>query len=139
MKGVCDAGAGGMRVERVANSSVSSSSQTELKRSTRRGRRKAMAKVIPGILGVLSGRIGDHVVCRRGKSVYVRAYVRPKNPKTALQQRKRHGFGAAVAAWRALSEAEKEGYRERAAAEGRTGYNLFISAFLQSDAALEEP
>ena len=84
----------------------------------------------------LSGRIGDQVFCKRGKGVYVRSWVRPKDPKTELQQQKRLQFEAAVAAWRALPEPEKEAFRKRAAREGRTGYNLFLSEFLQSDAAL---
>lgn len=84
----------------------------------------------------LSGKIGDQVFCKRGKGVYVRTWVRPKDPRTELQQQKRLQFEAAVAAWRALPEPEKDALRKRAAREGRTGYNLFLSEFLQSDAAL---
>lgn len=65
--------------------------------------------------------------------------MRPRNPKTPLQEGTRKGFQAAVAAWKALPEAEKDAYRKRAAREGRTGYHLFLSTFLQGDAALEVP
>lgn len=84
---------------------------------------------------LLSGQVGGLVFCRRGAGVYVRARVTPRDPKTAAQRDRRLRFDAAVAAWRALPEADKAAVRERAAAEGRTGYHLFLAEFLRKGGA----
>ena len=54
----------------------------------------------------------------------------PKDPKTAKQQAHRERFRAAVAAWRALSDAERQRRHAEAKAEGRTGWNRFIAEYL---------
>jgi hypothetical protein len=54
----------------------------------------------------------------------------PNDPKTAKQLARRERFRAAVAAWRALPEAERQPRYEEAKAEGRTGWNRFIAEYL---------
>lgn len=52
------------------------------------------------------------------------------DPETAAQLSRRSLFAAAVSAWQALSEAQKDVYRERASdTGGRSGYNIFISEY----------
>jgi hypothetical protein len=94
-----------------------------------------MAKVVPVSGFFLSGAVGPLVFCRRGNGVYARARVKPRDPKTVAQRDKRNRFGAAVAAWRALSDADRASVRRRAEFVGRTGYNLFIAEFMQKSAA----
>jgi hypothetical protein len=94
-----------------------------------------MAKVLPVSGFFFSGAIGGVVFCRRGNGVYARAHVTPRDPKTTAQIDKRRRFQAAVAAWRALPEADKAVLRKRAAREGRTGYHLFLAEFLQKNDA----
>lgn len=89
-----------------------------------------MAKVLPVNGFVLSGTIGGVTFCRRGDGVYARAHVVPRDPRTPAQRGQRERFHAAVAAWRALPEPEKEALRVRAAREGRTGYHLFLAELL---------
>ncbi|APR81944.1 Hypothetical protein A7982_07293 [Minicystis rosea] len=89
-----------------------------------------MAKVLPGSGIALSGAVSGLVFCRRGNGVYARARVIPRDPKSKEQRARRTAFQAAVAAWRALPEAERESFRKRAARSGRTGYHLFIAEYL---------
>ena len=77
-----------------------------------------------------TGRMGPIVYCRRGNTVFARAWVRPKNPRSVKQRAHRGRMEAAVAAWKGLSEEEKDKYRNRAKYQSRTGYNLFISEFM---------
>ena len=90
-----------------------------------------MAKAVPvGGFLALSGRVGSLVFCRRGNRLFVRQWVRPKDPKSLGQLERRGRFSQAVAAWRALSDEEKDSYRERAKWQSRSGYNLFVSEHL---------
>ena len=88
-----------------------------------------MAKVRPGAGFQLSGTIGGIVFCRRAGGVYARAHVVPRDPKTPAQRDRRRQFRAAVVAWRALPDLEKDKWRKRAAKSERTGYHLFLSEF----------
>ena len=54
----------------------------------------------------------------------------PKDPQTPAQQARRERFRAAVEAWRALPEAERQRHHAEAKAEGRTGWNRFIADYL---------
>lgn len=54
--------------------------------------------------------------------------------RSAAQLAHRERFKAAVAAWRALSEAERQRLHEEAKAEGRSGWHRFISAWLTATA-----
>ncbi len=52
------------------------------------------------------------------------------DPETAAQLSQRSLFADAVSAWQALSEAEKDVYRNRASGTGgRSGYNIFLSEY----------
>lgn len=87
-----------------------------------------MAKMEPALSGfIVSGKVGGVVICRRGRGVYMRAWVRPKNPKTKAQRVHRSSFKEAVRAWKELPEQDKDAYRRRAKLTGRSGYNLFVS------------
>lgn len=90
-----------------------------------------MAKVLPVNGFFFSGTIGGVTFCRRGGGVYARAHVVPHDPRTPAQRDRRARFHAAVAAWRALPEADKDAFRKRAAREERTGYHLFLAEFLE--------
>jgi len=50
--------------------------------------------------------------------------------KSASQLAHRERFKAAVAAWQGLSAEERQRHHEAAKAEGRTGWNRFISEWL---------
>ena len=54
----------------------------------------------------------------------------PSDPRTAKQVARRERFRTAVAAWRALPEAERQRHHAEANAEGRTGWNRFIAEWL---------
>ncbi len=54
--------------------------------------------------------------------------------KSAAQLAHRERFKAAVAAWRALPEAERQRQHEEAKAEGRSGWNRFIANYLRQHA-----
>jgi len=64
--------------------------------------------------------------------VYLRRYTVPRNPKTPAQQAQRGRLTEAVAAWRALSDEEHRRYDEAARDKRLTGYNLFVSEFLNA-------
>lgn len=58
---------------------------------------------------------------------YVRSYVIPRNPRTALQQKGRTAFGGAVRLWQQLQPGEKSFYNRMAYGKPLSGYNMFIS------------
>ena len=89
-----------------------------------------MAKARPVSGFQLSGAIGGIVICKRGNGVYARAHVVPRDPKTPAQLGRRRHFQAAVVAWRALPDSDKETWRVRAAREERTGYHMFLADFM---------
>ncbi len=64
-----------------------------------------------------------------------RRYVVPRDPKTDAQRARRAAFGEAVAAWRSLSEGDKDAWRAWGRATHRSGYNAFLAAFLRGDVA----
>ena len=66
---------------------------------------------------------GTHV------DVVIPQTVVPRDPKTPAQRDRRRQFRAAVVAWRALPDLEKDKWRKRAAKSERTGYHLFLSEF----------
>ena len=76
--------------------------------------------------GYGNGRIvGDrqYQVCRYVETINDR--------KSPAQLARRERFKAAVAAWRALPEAERQRLHEDAKAEGRSGWNRFIADYLR--------
>jgi hypothetical protein len=56
----------------------------------------------------------------------------PTNPRTEAQQAWRATFSSGVEAWQALSEGEKDEYRELAKEKPLSGFNLFLREFLTS-------
>jgi len=59
-------------------------------------------------------------------------YYRPTNPRTVVQQSWRGIFANAITAWQGLTAVEKDLYSKKARSRGMSGYNLFISHWLQS-------
>lgn len=55
------------------------------------------------------------------------------NPNTPAQQAQREKFAKAVAAWQALSEAEKDHWRSLIYPNDQSGYNKFLSDYLTSN------
>ena len=96
-----------------------------------------MAKARPVSGFQLSGAIGGIVFCQRGNGVYARAHVVPRDPKSPAQLDRRRHFGAAVVAWRALSDSDKQAWRNRAAREERTGYHMFLADFMAKSVPLQ--
>jgi hypothetical protein len=78
---------------------------------------------------------GDHVlldavyqmvmVNRRRIAQRVR-YSVPLNPQSVPQEANREKFGDAVVGWQALSEPQREVYRDRAVGRNMSGYNLYL-------------
>ena len=75
-----------------------------------------------------SGKFGNeiHAVIKKTGTVRVKAYKKPRNPKTPSQQKHRGKYRVAVDKWNALPEPEKEKYRQRAEKLHMTDYNLFM-------------
>ena len=55
----------------------------------------------------------------------------PNDPRTARQLAHRERFREAVAAWKALSDAERQAYDRQAREQGQTGWNRWLSARLK--------
>lgn len=62
-----------------------------------------MAKAGPDCMfNTITGKSGDSVYCRRHGRIYVRRYVKPRNPGTESQVKNRGAFSRAVRQWREL-------------------------------------
>jgi hypothetical protein len=59
-------------------------------------------------------------------------YYAPTNPRTAAQQAWRAVFADGIAAWHALSDAEKAEWNQRAKAQQKVGQHLFQSVYLKT-------
>jgi hypothetical protein len=68
---------------------------------------------------------------------FLRTHVVPHNPQTPLQQRNRSRFAEGVEAWRTLRESQRHFYR--GTAKRRTGYNLFLSRWMESHSRGDDP
>jgi len=91
-----------------------------------------MAKIkLPSYMPEANGRAGAVFYVRRGTKC-MRTYVVPANPDTEKQRVVRNSLKDAVKAWQSLSIDEKNLFRNRAdeLSLGMTGYNLFISDYL---------
>lgn len=86
-----------------------------------------MAKVALSGGLILTGKVGNMVICQRNGKLYARRLVKPADPRTPDQVTQRGRFAQAVAAWRALAEPDKQRYRERARRMSRNGYQLFLA------------
>jgi len=56
----------------------------------------------------------------------------PNNPQTEAQQANRNKFKAALTAWHALTDEQKQVYIERAKGKSMTGYNVFVKEYMLS-------
>jgi hypothetical protein len=90
-----------------------------------------MARLLPVEGMLFSGRIGNAVFCCRANgTAYVRQWVRPKDPRTLAQVKRRGKFQEAIDAWKKLPDAEKKKFNDRARFMRRLGYHLFLSEFM---------
>ncbi len=82
-----------------------------------RRRIRGFALIVQGGLAALtSGRVGNTVFSRNRGGAYVRNFVKPVNPNTALQAAIRGTFAATVAAWQTLDAAAQGQFADVAAA-----------------------
>ncbi len=91
---------------------------------------------------LLYGRVGDVVIVRRWRKLYMRLYVKPTNPNTAAQRERRGAFREAVKAWQALPDEQRQEWNRSARREQRSCYNAFLShCLLEADVspAAEHP
>jgi len=56
----------------------------------------------------------------------------PANPQTETQQANRNKFIAALTAWHALTDEQKEVYNRRSKGKSLTGYNLYVKQYMLS-------
>ena len=102
-------------------------------------RGKARMKMkITNVFGTrFSGAIGKTMIAStwKGKE-YIRAYTVPKNPRTERQQKHRALFAKAVKAWKALSLKDQK--RLNKEAKEMTGFNLYVSRYINAKLAGEE-
>jgi hypothetical protein len=84
-----------------------------------------------------SGTIDRMTAVNRNGVNFLRMHVIPHNPRTPLQQRNRNHFAEGVEAWRSMHEAQRRFYR--GIAKRRTGYNLFLSKWMESSTKGEDP
>ncbi len=86
---------------------------------------------LPWIVETLRGRLGDDIgYVVRGRQRW-RRYVKPSDPRTRRQMRRRRHFARLVSRWHSLTEAEKGRWNDlvrRARRKRTTGFNLFLSA-----------
>ena len=72
---------------------------------------------------------GDLTFAKHSGRNTVRQRNVPRNPRTVSQQANRSKLSDAVVAWQALSEPQREVWREKELDNpGKTGYSLFIGA-----------
>lgn len=101
-----------------------------------------MASIQTGsIVANISGSVGSESYSRNAYGPYVKSRVTPTNPNTAAQQAARSDISDAVAAWQALTDAQRNAYvveaRQRSVknrlgiSTRLTGYNLFVRQFVQ--------
>jgi len=69
---------------------------------------------------------------RKTGNQYSKTYRKPYNPRTPSQQAQRDKITQAVTAWLALSDAEKESYRQQSVNKPYSGYNWFIANYLKT-------
>lgn len=59
-------------------------------------------------------------------------YYMTSNPQTEIQQENRYKFAEAVLAWQDLTEQEKTVYNELSTGTNKSGYNIFISRYMDN-------
>lgn len=90
-----------------------------------------------------SGSIGGTTFSHNRFGLYTRARRVPVNPNTGAQQNSRQGLGSGSAAWRSLTEAQRDGWNVYAAATPTvnalgqtvflTGHQQFVASFSLSN------
>lgn len=84
-----------------------------------------------------SGTIDKMTAVNRNGVNFLRMHVIPRNPQSPLQQRNRNHFSEGVETWRSLRESQRRFYK--GIAKRRTGYNLFLSKWMEFHTRGEEP
>ncbi len=77
-----------------------------------------------------SGKLGNLVFYKRLGKQCVRIHVIPRNPDTEAQRKTRASLSGAVETWQALTNEEKHFWNARGRINGRRGYNLFLSEYM---------
>ncbi len=91
-----------------------------------------MATATPGILiKSIHGKIGNLVFYYSRGRQCVRTHVIPRNPDTEAQRTVRSAFRDAVYSWQAMTEDEKHTYNRKARYMNMSGYNLYISKYME--------
>lgn len=89
-----------------------------------------MGKIIQGISGGFSGKVGAVVGCRRKSKYYMRSLsARVSNPRTPGQQQQRGKFAVAFGFLRVIKSFIRIGYREFA--EDKSAFNAAMSYMLK--------
>ncbi len=78
----------------------------------------------------IKGKHGDLVFYTKNGQQYARPYKKPSDPKTEGQIKNRARFSEAIEGWKELDQKEKNNYRTRSEKLHMTGYNLFISEYM---------
>ena len=94
----------------------------------------AIAK-LPSYIKEAHGKFGDDIYYVLKTGQFIRKYHTPSNPKTEEQKKVRSLFSEAVKAWQSLSHEKKSAYNNRALKQNYSGYNLFISIYIQGNVA----
>ena len=84
-----------------------------------------------------SGTIDKMTAVNRNGVNFLRTHVIPHNPKSPLQQRNRNHFAEGVETWRSLREVQRRFYN--GIAKRTSGYNLFLSKWMESHSRGEDP
>jgi len=83
-----------------------------------------------------SGEFGKALVFSVWKGIqYVRKYVVPENPRTALQTAQRQKFATAVANWHALNSIRQLAWKAAASTLKMTGFNYFVQQALKQNSS----
>lgn len=78
-----------------------------------------------------TGARGSNLTSPLGKPRQVRRHVIPKDPRTPAQIAQRNQLKQAMLAWQALTEPEKQTWRNKAKGQPLTGCMLFVSQYRQ--------
>lgn len=84
---------------------------------------RVIQRVRPGLGNIENGGAWD---------LQDRARVAPTVPPSPAQLARRARFAAAVAAWHALTPAERAAYNERASKRAIAGFNLYLSETMRA-------
>lgn len=84
----------------------------------------------PHIISI-HGHIGNVIYYNAYGIQYARSYAKPRNPRTAEQQKIRTTFGEVSKLWKQLTDEEKSLYNRMAEGKPLNGYNVFMSMTLK--------